>query len=404
MSNKPRILLCNNMPTHHQMFLAENLYGILGESFRIAYCMPVDPERLKMGWQDCGAGLPWVIRLWESRDSQKEFAEWVEEADAVIGHLPGRPMFMNRLANKKLCLVPSERIWKINSTLSRAPGENNFFENNRIRYLLRGYYNMWRYILRLREADKNNCHFLAIGAYSAYDHSRIGVFKSRMWTYGYFTPVPDSNPSKREDALIHILWAGRMARYKSPEVLLKAIAALRTKRPFLVTLIGDGCMRARLIDLTKRLNLQGVVRFLPFVSNEDARKAMRNSHIYVMTSNYEEGWGAVLNEAMAEGCAVVSSSGVGAAPLLIKHGKTGLIFKPGNAKEISDHLKILIDNPSRTHEIGQEAWKYIKALWSPRVAAERIVMLVNGLLGLAPMPDFKEGPCSPAIIMKPGNL
>ena len=48
---------------------------------------------------------------------------------------------------------------------------------------------------------------------------------------------------------------------------------------------------------------------------------MEKSHIHLFTSNHLEGWGAVVNEAMNSGCAVVANREAGAVPYLIEHGK-----------------------------------------------------------------------------------
>ena len=45
---------------------------------------------------------------------------------------------------------------------------------------------------------------------------------------------------------------------------------------------------------------------------------MEESEIYLVTSDRKEGWGAVVNEAMNSGCAVVADHMIGAAPWMIR--------------------------------------------------------------------------------------
>lgn len=56
---------------------------------------------------------------------------------------------------------------------------------------------------------------------------------------------------------------------------------------------------------------------------------MRESHIFIFTSDRGEGWGVVLSEAMANGCTVVASNKIGAAPFLVKHKKMACYFNLG---------------------------------------------------------------------------
>jgi len=132
---------------------------------------------------------------------------------------------------------------------------------------------------------------------------------------------------------------------------------------------------------------------------------MLSAHIYVLPSNFEEGWGAVINEAMDAGCCVVSSDGAGAAPWLIHHGETGFLYPSGNFSALADILEELLADPGQCGAIGRKAWEHIHAQWSPEAAAERLIALCRGLLGASPMPDYPSGPCSRAEIIKiPGRL
>ncbi len=130
----------------------------------------------------------------------------------------------------------------------------------------------------------------------------------------------------------------------------------------------------------------------------EVRILMNSSDVYVLPSTSDEGWGVVLNEAMSEGCAVIGSTGAGASRILIKEGETGLLFPTGNANALADRLEYLARNPDKRDEMGRNAAKYIREVWSPKTGAERLVALVNGLLGRSAMPEYEDGPCSRAKI------
>lgn len=57
--------------------------------------------------------------------------------------------------------------------------------------------------------------------------------------------------------------------------------------------------------------------------------------------------GAVLNESMNSGCAVIASDAIGSVPFLIKNGVNGIIYKDGNQKDLSQVLMELLDNPEK---------------------------------------------------------
>lgn len=77
-------------------------------------------------------------------------------------------------------------------------------------------------------------------------------------------------------------------------------------------------------------HLSEYVTFAGFKKPEQVREYMENADIFLFTSDYGEGWGAVLNEAMNSCMAVVADCGIGAAPFLLKPGKNGMVYPDGN--------------------------------------------------------------------------
>jgi glycosyltransferase involved in cell wall biosynthesis len=120
---------------------------------------------------------------------------------------------------------------------------------------------------------------------------------------------------------------------------------------------------------------------------------MRQSDIYVLSSNRGEGWGVVANEAMAEGAVLIANEQAGAAPVLIDHGRTGFLFEDDNVDALANILKTLLANKSLREIVRQAAWMEMQTQWHPRVGAERLVRLSQGLLGQAAIPVYHYGPC-----------
>ena len=68
---------------------------------------------------------------------------------------------------------------------------------------------------------------------------------------------------------------------------------------------------------TAQMGLQNRIQILPPMPPEAVRRRMEQANLFLLTSDFQEGWGAVLNEAMNSGCAVVASHAAGAAPYLL---------------------------------------------------------------------------------------
>ena len=94
--------------------------------------------------------------------------------------------------------------------------------------------------------------------------------------------------------------------------------------------------------------------FHGYVSGEEKREIFRNSDILVLPS-YGEGMPIVIMEAMASGCAIVSTK-VGAIPEVIKE-RNGILHEPGDVSALSTALMKLIENKELLSEIKQTNYR-----------------------------------------------
>ena len=130
---------------------------------------------------------------------------------------------------------------------------------------------------------------------------------------------------------------------------------------------------------------------------------MEKCHIHLFTSNYLEGWGAVVNEGMNSGCAEVVNVEVGAAPFLIEHNKNGLVYKNGNYDDMEKQVTYLLDNPLIGSKLGRNAYNTIAKEWNANMAAERLLQFYdNWRIGKMELP--KEGPFSAAPVIAPKKM
>lgn len=119
---------------------------------------------------------------------------------------------------------------------------------------------------------------------------------------------------------------------------------------------------------------------------------MNCSDILVLPSNGSEGWGAVINEAMAEGCVVIATIESGGGKALISDMKNGILFNSGNYYQLSDKLTILINDSQLMLELKTRGKETLNNLWSPEIAADRFLKVCNAIIFKTSIPDYKFGP------------
>jgi glycosyltransferase involved in cell wall biosynthesis len=139
---------------------------------------------------------------------------------------------------------------------------------------------------------------------------------------------------------------------KGQEVLIKAAALLAEQYPEVRYVIvgsvwpGNEDHLVRLKELIEQLGLTQKVVFTGDVKNP--RDVYAAFDVTVVPSVLPEPFGRVVMESMAAGTPVIGSR-CGGIPEQISDGETGLLFEPGNERELAAALqKLLSDGELRT--------------------------------------------------------
>lgn len=362
-----KILQVTNMVSHHQLPLAKELCKLVGEeNFLFAAMGKLDQDRIKNGWK--GEYIEsWIIYPNESLEDYKKYNAFWEEADVVLCGERLITKMQERVDSGKLCFYMSERWFK------PPLGMLRLFHPT--------YFKMLLSFKRLSTSDY--FHYLPTGPFAAQDMALVAPMKGRVWQWGYFTEMPNviRNLTENPTGVVSILWAGRMLKLKRVDLLVNALYRLKLEgKPFRLTLVGEGPERERLKKLADRLLGEEYYTLKDFVPSEEVPALMAKHDIYVLPSNAYEGWGAVINEAMSVGCAVIASDKTGAGASLIEHGINGLLFDSGSVTSLYECLSQLVGNRCLIKSLAFNSTVSITDKWQPSVVAEKFVALVSMLL------------------------
>ena len=227
-------------------------------------------------------------------------------------------------------------------------------------------------------------YMLCASAYTAEDYSKFGMFKNRCFKWGYFPECktyPDITDLLANKDKTEILWCGRFLDWKHPDDAVKVARKLKDEGyTFHMNFIGTGEMDDELRKMCSLLNLDDCVSFLGAMSPERVRHQMEKTGIYVFSSDRKEGWGAVLNEAMNSGCAVIASHEAGSTPYLINDKKNGFVYHSYDVDELFTKLKILLGDVEKQNSMGRAAYETIVREWNAKTAAERLVHISSQVL------------------------
>ena len=372
------ILFVSNYLNHHQKELCEEIIRNV-EQFHF---VETDANH-QQGYQTKIEGEAYVLRYC---GNEKAVEELLLNADVVIfGACPNHLIDM-RMRENKLSFLYSERFLKKGLWRRFIPQTRK------------------KIIQRVVQYKDRNLYVLCASAFLANDLKLLGFPTGKCYKWGYF---PETKHYQTAELFAQknkqkILWVGRFLDWKHPDDALRVAKRLEADGYcFSMDIAGTGEMEAQLKGMSETMGLTDCVTFLGPIPSNRVRDLMEKAGIYLFTSDRNEGWGAVLNESMNGGCAVVASHAIGAVPYLMKHNENGLIYKSGDVDGLYQKVKYLLDNPGEQERLGCAAYKTMTGLWNAEVAAQRLLILSEHLLAGEKYPDLYEaGPCSRAEIIR----
>lgn len=149
------------------------------------------------------------------------------------------------------------------------------------------------------------------------------------------------------------MWAGRFLSWKHPLTAIALAGRLQEAAlPFRLTLLGTGPERQAMEREIHRQHLEDQVQILGPQPPAAVRKEMEQANLFLLTSDFQEGWGAVLNEAMSSACAVISSHAAGAAPYLLRHRANGCLYQSGNLDDLTRQTLFLLTHPEEQRRMA----------------------------------------------------
>ena len=388
-----KVTFVSNYINHHQMPFCEAMVRELGEDFCFIQTQPMEEERVRMGWSTDLGSLSYVCLFYEQEEKCRKL---IMESDVVLfGGVDDESYIAERLSAGKLILRLSERLYKSGQWKAVSP-----------RGLIQKYKDHTKY-------RKKPVYLLCCGGYVASDFHIVRAYPGKMFQWGYFPKLKvqdidvllkDKRDRAEKSGRVELLWAGRFIDWKHPEYAIKAAAGLKAEGySFHLTMVGGGELEEDLRRQVRENQLQDVVTFAGFKKPQEVREYMEKADLFLFTSDFGEGWGAVLNEAMNSGCAVIANCAIGAVPFLLKPGQNGLIYPNQDFSCFYHHLTKLICDPGKMSVYGKAAYETIAEEWNADCAAGKLVIMLKALLSGETV-FAKDGILSKAEFISPGKM
>lgn len=378
-----KIVFVSNFINHHQSLCADELFRLTKGNYAFIETMPMF-EWLKSGGYEDYSSRPYVIQAWKDPEAKRLADELCTSADiAIFGADSLDYEVMRAKSTHKVSFEASERWLK--------KGILNFLSPRLIR-------NMWYYHTLFH---KKPIYKLCSSAYAAGDQYKMFSYRDRCFKWGYFTKVEEYDIMEslevRRKGDFKLMWCARFLKWKHPELPVKLAAVLKARGyDFTLDMYGSGTKLEETKALAEKLGVADLVKFCGNLPNEQILSHMRNHDIFLFTSDRNEGWGAVANEAMSNGCVLVASDAIGSVPYLVKDGENGCVFKSADLESLTAKVEYLLNHPEEMRRMAINGYYTMRNVWSPQNAARNLLQLIDDLQNGRDT-SVVEGPCSKAL-------
>lgn len=377
-----KITFYSNFLTHHQLPFCLEMYKKYGEDFKFVSMEKINQERISLGYKDMDNDYPFVLKAYESKEKYNEATKLAVDSDIVIaGSTPTDDYIKERLKQDKITFRYYARIF-YNGVLTIFDFENSKKVYDR----------------HLKYKKNKNLYLLCASSYGPNDFNELGMYKNKCFKWGYFPETKIYNVEdllkQKENEKIEIIWVGRFIKEKHPEYVVKLAQKLKEKNyNFEIKMIGNGELLEKTKSQIEKYNLTNQIKLVGAVKSDKVRLYMEKANIFICTSDKNERWGVVLNEAMNSGCAVIAYKGIGGVPFLIKNNENGLAYT--SLDDFYKKTMKVMDDKALREKLSKNAYKTISEVWTAKVAVQNFEKLVKSIIDEKPNP-VKEGPASTA--------
>lgn len=166
-----------------------------------------------------------------------------------------------------------------------------------------------------------------------------------------------------------LLFVGRLSVEKGVATLAEAMRQLPDAE---LRVAGDG-PEAGLLE-----GVAGVMR-MGSVPAEVVRREMGRAQALVVPSICYENFPRTIAEAFACNLPVIASR-IGALAEIVRDGKTGLLFEPGNPRDLADKMAWVLAHPEQMEVMGRNARAQYEAEFSAEVNYRLLMDIYDGVL------------------------
>jgi len=183
---------------------------------------------------------------------------------------------------------------------------------------------------------------------------------------------PDPGPGRIQNP--YAMFVGRLSVEKGIDTLTEAWGRLETRVP--LRILGDGPLANTAAEASRRI---AEVAWLGRQPREETLRLLSGAQFLVFPSQCYENFPLVVAEAFACGVPIIASD-LGSMSSLVAHGRTGLLFRPGDPQDLADKVQWALAHPAELANMRREARTEFEAKYTAAKNYERLMSIYESAI------------------------
>jgi glycosyltransferase involved in cell wall biosynthesis len=174
----------------------------------------------------------------------------------------------------------------------------------------------------------------------------------------------------------YFLYVGRLVKAKGIFDLLDAYSQLNStiRSRIGLVFVGDGSDRNELLARASKI-ATGTIHIAGFTHREELPEIYALAEAFIFPTHTDP-WGLVVNEAMACGLPVITSSVAGCAANLVQDGYNGFVVPPRDPRRLAEAMESVVSDSTARAEMARRSRERIEAN-SPAAWADGIIAAIQ---------------------------
>ena len=215
--------------------------------------------------------------------------------------------------------------------------------------------------------------YIALTQFSRDKFTEMGLDPGKIFVRPNFVSLAEN--VARGKTRNYALFVGRLSPEKGLEILLEAFNELSH---FPLWIVGDGPMKDWIDDYIGKYSLSNV-KLLGFKGKHEIIDLLTQAKFLIMPSLWYETFGRTIIEAYAAGTPVIASR-LGAMADNVIHGKTGMLFTPGDKEDLVRAIKYALDNENEMVLWSRNAFNEYLNKFTPEKAYGNLIDIYDKII------------------------